>query len=277
MIISHFPGGEAKTFVRTGLDANSWDTISKIASEGTAASYWAVGDTKEIIINGTVGNTKFDNLSVWAFIIGFNHNSSVEGENTIHFQIGKSAQTGGTDICLVDYNYGAQVSSAGFFSMNYSTSNSGGWSKCKMRGELLGSTYTADNPLPDSLQAALPYELCSVMKIIKKFSDNAGSQSWFESSVTATSDNLWLLSEFELIGTTTKANPYEKKHQEQYAYYANGNPKKFYKHSDPDVPAGYWLRSVNQSMASFCDMTSTGSLNDYYANYSLGICPCFCV
>lgn len=71
------------------LNDNSWATIREVSSAGLGANYWAVGDVKEIKINGKVGNTTFSNLAVNAFILGFNHNSAREGGNKIHFQIGK--------------------------------------------------------------------------------------------------------------------------------------------------------------------------------------------
>lgn len=71
------------------LNDNSWATIREVSSAGLGANYWAVGDMKEIKINGKVGNTTFSNLAVNVFILGFNHNSAREGGNKIHFQIGK--------------------------------------------------------------------------------------------------------------------------------------------------------------------------------------------
>lgn len=71
------------------LNDNSWATIREVSSAGLGANYWAVGDVKEIKINGKVGNTTFSNLAVNVFILGFNHNSAREGGNKIHFQIGK--------------------------------------------------------------------------------------------------------------------------------------------------------------------------------------------
>ena len=70
------------------LNNNSWETISKVSQMGLAAQYWSVGDTKTITINGAVGNTTFSNLSIDAYIIGFNHNSAEGGARRIHFKLG---------------------------------------------------------------------------------------------------------------------------------------------------------------------------------------------
>lgn len=196
--------------VGTPLNDIHWEDISMISQSGKAANYFSIGETKEIVINGQVGDTTFDNLSVWAFILGFDHNSDIEGNNTIHFQIGKTAQTNGTDICLIDSKYGLTVpTTAGYFNMNYSDSSSGGWNSSTMRTVLLGSNYTPTSPLSDSLLAALPSDLRSVMKACTKYSDNTGGGSNIASHVTATTDYLWLPAEFEIFGSRQCANSTE--------------------------------------------------------------------
>lgn len=66
-------------FVSDVLNENSWAVIKAVSDSGQGDNYWDVGDTKTITINGKIGNTTFNNLSINAFIIGFNHNSSREG------------------------------------------------------------------------------------------------------------------------------------------------------------------------------------------------------
>ena len=62
----------------------------------------SVGDTKAVTINGTVQGFTFSNLSVQAFITGFNHNASREGNHKIHFQLGKISNK---LVALCDNNY----------------------------------------------------------------------------------------------------------------------------------------------------------------------------
>ena len=88
-------------FILATLNDNSWAAIHSVS--GTGASYWAVGDRKAVTVNGTVG-TQAVNGTYYAYIIGFNHNSSKEG-NGITFGTFKTALSGGTDICLVDGYY----------------------------------------------------------------------------------------------------------------------------------------------------------------------------
>lgn len=261
------------------LNDNDWATISEISQSGQASNYWSVGDTKEIVINGKVGNTTFSNLHIWAFILGFDHNSDIEGTNKIHFQIGKTAQTSGTSICLIDSKYGSSVSStAGYFNMNYSYSNSGGWASSKMRTVLLGNSNTPASPLSGSLIAALPSDLLGVMKACTKYSDNTGGGSNTASYVTATTDYLWLPAEFEIFGARSHANSAEQNYQQQYAYYANGNSKVKYRHSSTSSTAHWRLRSAYALSSSyFCVVSTSGSANIRSAVDSYGLAPAFCI
>ena len=265
--------------VQPVLNDNDWTTISVLSSSSLAANYFAVGDTKEIVINGTVGLTTFSNLSIWAFILGFDHNPTYEGEGTIHFQIGKSAQTSGKNLCLIDSKYNSYISNtAGYFNMNYTNSNSGGWNASKMRTVLLGSNYLPSEPLEGSLLAALPVELRGVMRGCTKYSDNTGGGKDTASYVTATTDYLWLLSEWEVQGARTYANSAEQNYQQRYAYYANGNSRVFYRHSANTSTAPWWLRSTRATASSnFCYVTPNGGANPSNAYYCYGVAPAFCV
>ena len=138
------------------LNDNSWATIREVSSAGLGANYWAVGDVKEIKINGKVGNTTFSNLAVNVFILGFNHNSAREGGNKIHFQIGK---IGSAAVALCDSKYNTNISGTGYFSWNTSNTNSGGWNACYKRKTLYGNDGTPTSPLANSLMAALPSDL----------------------------------------------------------------------------------------------------------------------
>ena len=103
--------------VSATLDNNEWDVIKYVSDAGTGSDYWAIGDRKQVTLNGTVGACTFSSYSCYAFIIGFNHNSTLEGSNRIHFQFAKTALTGGTDVCFTDsYNN----STGGGFRMNTS-------------------------------------------------------------------------------------------------------------------------------------------------------------
>ena len=67
------------------LNDTEWDVIKSVSDAGQGANYWSIGDRKAVTLNGTVGHLSLSNYTTYAFIIGFNHNASVEGANRIHF------------------------------------------------------------------------------------------------------------------------------------------------------------------------------------------------
>lgn len=88
------------------LNDNTWEQIKSVAAAGVAPSAWSVGDCKQIVLNGTltdgIGSITLENFFACVFILGFNHNADLEGNNTIHFMLGKSTLSGGKDITLSD-------------------------------------------------------------------------------------------------------------------------------------------------------------------------------
>ena len=260
------------TLPTSTLTDNDWATIREVSSAGQGANYWAVGDMKAIVINGKVGNTTFSNLSINVFILGFNHNSAKEGANKIHFQIGK---IGTTAVALCDSNYNSSGSSAGF-RMNTSNTNSGGWNASYMRKTVLGNSNTPTSPLANSLMAALPADLRAVMQPVTKYTDNTGNSSNSSGNVTATTDYLFLLAEFEVFGTRSGANQYEQNSQAQYDYYKAGNSRVAYNHSAVSTAVWWWLRSPYCIGNSYFRIVNTDG--NYYNNnayYSAGVRPGF--
>ena len=263
------------TLPTTSLNDNTWATIKEVSDAGQGENYWSVGDTKRITINGKVGNFTFSNLAIDAFIIGFNHNSSREGTNRIHFQIGK---IGGKDVCLCDSQYGSGQSGNGYFNMNPNNSNSGGWNGSYMRKTLLGNSGTPSSPPANSMLAALPSDLRAVMKSVTKYSDNTGGSPDNASYVTSTTDYLFLLAEFEYHGARSYANSAEKNFQLQYSYYKAGNSKVKYKHGETGTAAIHWCRSVYVGYAYyFCRVNTNGSADNTNAYDSWGAAPGFAV
>lgn len=264
----------AVTLVSKTLSSNSWAVIKAVSDAGQGANYWSVGDTKRITLNGKVGAYTFSNFNVDVFILGFNHNSSKEGSNRIHFQIGKVS---GKAVALCDSQYNGSGSSA-MFHMNSSDSNSGGWNGSYMRKTLLGNSNTPDSTLENSLMAALPSDLLAVMKTVTKYTDNTGGGSNSSGNVTATADYLFLLAEFEVFGTRYWANQYEQNSQKQYDYYKAGNSRVAYNHSAVSTAVWWWLRSARYDYSDiFCDVGTDGSYYLGNAYYSAGLRPGFAV
>lgn len=285
--------------VGTALNSCSWEDISKIAAAGLADTYWDVGATKTITINGTVGSATLSNLSVDVFIIGFDHNSSVEGTNKIHFQIG---QISSKLVGLICGSYGSyKTDGTKIFNMNHwGNYNYGGWAGCDLRYDILGSTdvapsgygsavttsrvgYNASatcatNPVANTLMAALPSDLRAVMKGVTKYADAVGNSSNVAANVKAFTDYLFLLAEFEVQGARSYANQYEQNYQKQYAYYSAGNSKVFYRHSSTSSTAWWWLRSARYDYyATFCTVGTDGSAGTSTARYAGALAPGFVV
>ena len=263
------------SFVSTTLNDNSWATIKAVSDANQGSNYWKVGDTKRITINGKVGNFTFSNLSIDAFILGFNHNSAKEGDKRIHFAIGK---INGTMVSLVDSQFGNEKTSAGYFHMNTSRTNSGGWKGSAMYKTLLGNSGTPTSPVANSLMAALPSDLRAVMKSVTKYTDNTGNSSNVAANVTASTDYLTLLAEFEVQGARTYANQYEQNSQLQYEYFKSGNSKVAYRHSATSTTAWWWLRSSNYDTSfAFCTVATNGAARTNFASWSAGVLPGFFV
>ena len=264
----------AVTLVSKTLSSNSWAVIKAVSDAGQGANYWSVGDTKRITLNGKVGAYTFSNFNVDVFILGFNHNSSKEGSNRIHFQIGKVS---GKAVALCDSQYNGSGSSA-MFHMNSSSSNSGGWNGSYMRKTLLGNSNTPASALENSLMAALPSDLLAVMQTVTKYTDNTGDGSNSSGNVTSTTDYLFLLAEFEVFGTRYYANQYEQNSQKQYEYYKAGNSRVAYNHSAVSTAVWWWLRSAYYDYGTaFCDVYTDGGCASSSAYYSAGLRPGFAV
>ena len=261
------------------LNNNSWEIIKKVSDAGQGENYWSIGDRKAVTLNGTVGHLTLSNYTTYAFIIGFNHNASVEGTNRIHFQLAKTALTGGTDVCFCDNQYGPDSGwsfpGAGYFVINASETNSGGWKSSQMRTNICGTSLSSYS---GTMIAVIPAALRAVLKSVTKYTDNTGNRSTAASNVTATTDYFFLLSEYEVFGSITYASGNEKNKQAQYAYYSAGNSKVKYKHNGTSTEAFWWLRSPHaQSSSRFVYVNTGETVYHYDVYYSLGFAPGFCV
>ena len=254
------------SYISATLGDNDWATIREVSEAGQADNWWDVGDGKQVTLNGTVGILNLSALAVMAYIVGFNHNASREGDNLTHFKLGKISNA---QIAFCDSQYNNNGSST-VFRMNTSNTNSGGWQASYMRSTILGDGGTPSSPTANSLMAALPEDLRAVMRTANKYTYNSGG-------VTATADYLSLMAEFEIFGARTYADSQERSYQAQYAYYQAGNPKIHYRHDSTGSAVVVWLRSPNNSGNGFCGVDADGTANSYVAGGSLGLAPLFYV
>ena len=252
-------------FIPDVLNNATWAQIKQASDAGIASNYWSVGDTKQITINGKVSDgLTLSNYSTYVYIIGFDHNSAVEGSG-IAFGGFKTAQTSGTDVALCDSGYNSSKTSGQWFNMNNNNSTTGGWASCNMR----------NNTLP-LVKSALPSDLQSVLKTTTIYTDNTGGSSTAASYVTATQDELYLLAEFEIFGARTYANTAEQTKQQQYAYYVAGNSKVKYNYSSTATAVIWWERSVYATYTyNFCNVYTDGTAGNNNAYYSIGLAVAF--
>ena len=227
---------------------SSWGDIKAAVNAGTAASYWKVGDRKEVVLNGTVGNKSFSNTTTYCYILGFDHNKSVEsgGAHALHIGFGASALSGGAYIAYCDGKYSNYVSTTGYFSMNSSNTNSGGWNSCQMKSTIC-----------PAFKNALPSDLKSNIRAVTKWQNNGGS-----SSGQSSSNEIWLLSEMEIFGSAAWSE--YTANQVQYDFYKgvtdwSAAPKVKYKDTSTSLGAEWWERSAfSKDPDYFCRVFSSG-------------------
>ena len=243
------------------LNDTSWATIKQVSDAGTGANFWAVGDCKQITMNGKVSDgLTLTNYSAWVYIIGFNHNAGREG-NGIAFQGFKTAQTGGKNICLVDSGHNNTKTSGTWFNMNNTNNNSGGWQASLMRKNVM--------PL---IKAAFPSDLKAVIKPSTIFTTQGSGNS----ACTATEDEVFLLAEYEIFGAHHNASSQESNYLKQYAYYSAGNSKVKHQHNATSTAAIWWMRSsASDSSQFFCAVGNGGLADAYTVATSRGVSPCF--
>lgn len=188
-----------------------------------------------------VGDSKTVNIGGTNYevqIIGFNHDDKVSG--------GKAAYS----FQLVDCLNQTQQ-------MNTSNTNTGGWNGSAMRGRM--STY----------KSQLPATLRNVIKTVKKKSGTGGGSS---SGTQQTNDDLFLLSEIEIFGTTTYSVAGEGT---QYEWYKAGNSRIKKVNGSANV---WWERSpLSGNTNCFCDVYSSGNATNANASNSNGVSFGFCV
>ena len=295
------------------LNDYTWSEISAISQAGTGANYWAVGDCKEITLNGTVGTKAYSNVSLCVFIVHFNMpaNKTV-AENNIIWQGFKTALTGGVDVALNDDAYNSNpTSGTKKFAMNhtYQTSSSsgsgyygtnfGGWKGTDLRYDILGATKTQpsqynqnkstsnvgydgaqnaiDSPVANTLMAALSSDFRAALRLWERWVDNNGNKVNTDAVVTACVDaGISILAEFEVQGARSYANQYEQDHQVQATYYANGNSKVKYKQSATGTASYWWCSSPAYNLTTlFCRVNTNGAPTYSGASYSLALAPAF--
>lgn len=250
---------------------NTLAKLKAIIAAGNATQYVSAGDYFDITIPTAVSMYRDASQtaltanviaanSTWRVVcLGVNHNSSLEGNNRVHFAIGRN--TDNVEIAFFCYH------------MNTNGYSNGGWNGSEMKTWLNGTFYNA-----------LPADLRNVITDCTKYTDNVGSTKSdtdgnVQSSVTATSQKIWLLTPVEVTGVNALGNTYEKFVQTQYDYYKNGNSPIRYDHLDPTTAVTWSLRSPRRDnrYAGFICIGPPGVQGVSGAYLNWGVVPCFTI
>lgn len=183
----------------------TWADIQTVCKAGKASEYWSIGDTHALYADGTYN----------VQIIGFDHDTpadtSVYGRN-------KAGITVEMVNCF-------DASAA----MNNSNSTIGGWESCNMRSTILSELLTSI-----SEGNSLSQYICPVVK------SSSGGGTVSSASIVTTTDNFFILSEIEILGTSSYSVEGEG---EQYTWYKTNNATKV-KESAPGKFVTRWTRSA---------------------------------
>ena len=245
------------------LEDMTWGNIASLASSNTLSDYAKIGDTKTLMINGTVGTMNISH-AYKAVLIGINHNQDVEGLGKAHFAIALDNED--NDICIFDNHNTVSNNGTKYLQHNLTgASNMGGWQLSALR-ERCKEIY---NSLEDELQS------CIVLH--PKYTNNYGGSPEDLSliNVTVTEDYIWLPSAYE-ISPLTNNNYIENNEQQTYEYFENHIKRKGHNLANY-IP--WWTRTPCQNNTnSFITIPASDTPTVYstsQANKSNGIVPCF--
>ena len=213
----------------------------------TTAMYIDYGDVHRKISIGDQVTIGVNNVNYAFDVIGFNHDDLTDS-----MAYGKATVTGKAGMTLqsVDCLNTKQK-------MNSSNTNVGGWKSSEMR-----STH-----LP-AVKNTITSAWTGIMKMVNKKA-SAGNQSM---SIDTVSDDLFLLSEIEIFGSTTFSARGEGN---QYAWYSAGNTKM--KKVNGSV-SNWWERSpVANNTTYFCIVNNSPAATGVPAANSFGVAFGFCI
>lgn len=241
----HYADGSV-TYAKLADDVEQAISKPKLGKEITAYSWdelieLAQDPATAAEIDYLIGQSRSINIAGYGNIdfqlIGINHDDLATGS-------GKAAMT----FCA--------VSVVTKHNMNANNDTTGGWAASKMEKWMNSTLY---NAFPDYLKE-------HIVEVKKKYKNGESG------SVQAVNNRLWLLSEKELMNSTSYGDE-----GEIYEYWSqNNNYKTRIKLDSAGLAADWWLRSVYSS-AAFRFVASGGSLNYNGAADALGVVPCFCI
>lgn len=243
--------------IKAGDGTTAWNALPAFSTTRFTFATAAWGDISRIAAAGdaqkyfNVGDEKTVELStgevITLVVLGFDHDDLTGG--------GKAPITIGMKNLL-----------ATRYRMNSSSTNAGGWNNSEMRTTTM-----------QTLLGQLPSDLQAVIKSVDKKA-TSGSRS---TTITTSSDKLFLFSEVEIDGTTTAEYADEG---EQYEYWKTVKDGKMsadrikYLSNGGGSASYWWFRSPSVSLSfSFRSITSAGIVGNTDASGPYGVSFGFCI
>ena len=237
---------------------------------GTHTQYYNVGDYFEIKLNGKLSDgLTMNNETYRAVIVGFDHNKDLETGGQYSTTLALCQDTSGTQIAFVDSKVITDVSSGSYFAHHLkSETNAGGWSASNIRNSIMPNFF---NALPTAWQ--------NVIGTVTKYTDNVANGSTSEANVTATSEKLFLPSEYEISTFKDYSNSGESSKQQRYSYFNNWRTDSTLfarkRHNNVKTNVSWWTRSPYPSKTNQWASIVTNYLQNTNGYRSLGIVPFF--
>lgn len=239
---------------RLSLNSLTWAEIGAIAARGDAPRAFKVGDFKTVeLITGE---------KIEVVILGFNHDvlSGTDADKTAPITFGMRG--------VLD----------GWYEMNDSNTNRGGWRDSKMRTVYMERFYTL-----------LPADLQALIKPVVKLTGTGGGGN----DIASTDDKLFLLSDVEVTGDEGNYTDGAAE-GEQYDYFKRLAAADTDDEDDEDEPTYdrekaiklrsnggsyyWWLRAPYPSYATaFLYVTTSGGVGYASASITCGVSFGFCI
>ena len=266
MAQSNIYTGDSKTISVTCTTVGDFSTAAKAVESvqnGTAWNNMEAGDKFPLKLNGSItkhGDSSttlitFNNETVYAVLLGLDHNSSKEGSGKAHFIIGQN--TNGKDIAF--------QGSSGFQHYSDSTQSNTDWkNKSFIRNDYL-----------TQFKNCIETTVRNAIGTVTKYTASLGGS---DADMVSATETLFLLSEVEIFGSQSCASNKEPNYCVQYDYYKNGNSKVRYNYASPSSAVGWWERSPCRSGSGggyygFCHVYAGGSAGWSFSNGSNALAP----
>ncbi len=219
----------------------SWEMVNYRIEQGDYASYYAVGD----LIPLDLGTEGLVNMQ----IAGFDMDELADDSGMAHISFISK------ELLATSHRMNPELVTNDDGTYQEGTGTIGGWEKCELR------TY-----LQETIKPLIPKDVSAMIQTVAKTQTSYNTAGTSETQ--ATEDDVWIPSEDEVSGKTSKYN----------ALFQNTNTTKIKKKAGSSGATVWWLRNANASNnKQIRSVNSSGAINNSYAYYNNSVALCFCV